>query len=100
VYWFSRKQRVAQGAFARGEIVFRQDGSAEILLSWKIIHWLARNNVENVLVRGRRGAALLARLPRLLKGVSSFAGWSTGWNSSPNPRRALPTIRGNERGRD
>src|SRR5580704_17190304 len=30
VYWFSRKQRVAQGAYVRGqEIVFRQDGVEE-----------------------------------------------------------------------
>jgi len=30
VYWFSRKQRVAQGAFVRGnEIVFRRDGQEE-----------------------------------------------------------------------
>src|SRR6266436_6355764 len=33
VYWFSRSQRVAQGAFVReSEIVFRDDGSEEIVL--------------------------------------------------------------------
>jgi len=33
VYWFSRKQRAAQGAFLRGDdIVFRNDGAEEIVL--------------------------------------------------------------------
>ena len=33
LYWFSRKQRAAQGAFLRGEdIVFRNDGAEEIVL--------------------------------------------------------------------
>src|SRR6266849_4843254 len=32
VFWFSRKQRVAQGAFVReGQIVFRRDGTEEVL---------------------------------------------------------------------
>src|SRR6266853_5253566 len=38
VYWFSRKQRVAQGAFVReGEIVFRHNGLEEAVLSLKEI---------------------------------------------------------------
>ncbi|HYL69296.1 MAG TPA: UDP-N-acetylmuramoyl-L-alanine--D-glutamate ligase, partial [Candidatus Limnocylindria bacterium] len=33
VYWFSRKQRVAQGAYVRGEeIIFRHDGVEEVVL--------------------------------------------------------------------
>jgi UDP-N-acetylmuramoylalanine--D-glutamate ligase len=33
VFWFSRKQRVAQGTFVRGdEIVFRHDGKEEVVL--------------------------------------------------------------------
>jgi UDP-N-acetylmuramoylalanine--D-glutamate ligase len=75
VYWFSRKQRVAQGAYLRGEeIVFRQDGTEEVLLKLEDIPLAGAHNVENVLA-----AAFVARLagapaPAIGKGVRSFAG--------------------------
>ena len=50
VYWFSRKQRVAQGAYVRNEeIVFRQNGAEEILLKLEDIPLAGAHNVENVL---------------------------------------------------
>jgi UDP-N-acetylmuramoylalanine--D-glutamate ligase len=75
VYWFSRKQRVAQGAYVRGEeIVFRQDGKEEILLKIEDIPLAGAHNVENVLAAV--AAARLAGAPStaIFKGVSSFAG--------------------------
>ncbi len=50
VYWFSRKQRVAQGAFVReNEIVFRHDGEEEAVLNLQEIPLAGAHNVENVL---------------------------------------------------
>ena len=75
VYWFSRKQRVAQGAYVRAEeIVFRQDGAEEVLLKLEDIPLPGSHNVENVLA-----AAIAARLAgapaaAIAKGVRSFAG--------------------------
>jgi UDP-N-acetylmuramoylalanine--D-glutamate ligase len=75
VYWFSRKQRVAQGAYVRGEaIVFRQDGAEETLLKLEDIPLAGAHNVENVLAAA--AAARLAGAPTaaIAKGVRSFAG--------------------------
>ena len=75
VYWFSRKQRVAQGAYVRGEeIVFRQDGAEETLLKLEDIPLAGAHNVENVLAAA--AAARLAGVPSaaIAKGVRSFAG--------------------------
>jgi UDP-N-acetylmuramoylalanine--D-glutamate ligase len=75
VFWFSRKQRVAQGAFVRdGQIVFRRDGTEEVLLPVDEIPLPGSHNVENVLA-----AALAARLAgaapaAIARGVRSFAG--------------------------
>jgi UDP-N-acetylmuramoylalanine--D-glutamate ligase len=75
VYWFSRKKRVAQGAFVQGkEIVFRHDGAEETILKLEDIPLAGAHNVENVLA-----AAVAARLAgtqpaAIAKGVRSFAG--------------------------
>ena len=75
VYWFSRKQRVAQGVYVRAEeIVFRQDGAEEVLLKLEDIPLAGSHNVGNVLA-----AAIAARLAgapaaAIAKGVRSFAG--------------------------
>ncbi len=75
VYWFSRKQRVAQGAFVRGEeIVFRQDGSEEILLKLENIPLAGAHNVENVLAAAAAARLAGASTTTIAKGVSSFAG--------------------------
>src|SRR6266446_1028569 len=50
VFWFSRKQRVAQGALVReNEIVFRQDGKDEFVMKLQDIPLAGAHNVENVL---------------------------------------------------
>jgi UDP-N-acetylmuramoylalanine--D-glutamate ligase len=75
VYWFSRKQRVAQGAYVRGEeIVFRQDGAEETLLKLEDIPLAGAHNVENILAAA--AAARLAGAPSaaIAKGVRSFVG--------------------------
>jgi UDP-N-acetylmuramoylalanine--D-glutamate ligase len=75
LYWFSRKQRVAQGAYLRGgEIVFRQDGREEILLKLEDIPLAGAHNVENVLAAA--AAARLAGAPAaaIARGVRSFTG--------------------------
>jgi len=75
VYWFSRKQRVAEGVYVRGEeIVFRQDGAEQTLLKLQDIPLAGAHNVENVLAAA--AAARLAGAPpaAIAKGVRSFAG--------------------------
>lgn len=75
VYWFSRKQRVAQGAFLREEeILFRRDGAEESILKLAHIPLAGAHNVENVLA-----AVVAARLAgaapaAIAKSVRSFAG--------------------------
>jgi UDP-N-acetylmuramoylalanine--D-glutamate ligase len=75
VYWFSRKQRVAQGAFVREkEILFRHDGTEESILKLAEIPLVGAHNVENVLA-----AVVAARLAgaapaAIAKSVRSFAG--------------------------
>lgn len=75
VYWFSRKQRVAQGASVReNEIVFRHDGEEEAVLKLQDIPLAGAHNVENVLaaVAATRLAGVDAAA--IAKGVRSFAG--------------------------
>jgi UDP-N-acetylmuramoylalanine--D-glutamate ligase len=75
LYWFSRKQRVAQGAFVRGsEIVFRNDGMEEVVLKQEEVPLLGAHNLENVLaaVAATRLAGASSKAVR--EGVLSFAG--------------------------
>jgi UDP-N-acetylmuramoylalanine--D-glutamate ligase len=75
VYWFSRKQRVAQGAHVRGqEIVFRQDGAEEVLLKLEDIPLAGSHNVENVLAAASAARLAGAPVSAIAKGVRSFAG--------------------------
>jgi len=75
LYWFSRKQRVAQGAFVRGnEIVFRHDGKEEAVLSLKEIPLPGAHNVENVLAAIAATRLAGAEPAAIAKGVRSFAG--------------------------
>ena len=75
VYWFSRKQRVAQGAYVRAEeIVFRQDGLEEILLKLEDIPLAGAHNVENVLAAAAATRLAGASPSAIAKGVRSFAG--------------------------
>jgi UDP-N-acetylmuramoylalanine--D-glutamate ligase len=75
VYWFSRKQRVAQGAYVRGEeIVFRQDGAEETLLKLEDIPLAGAHNVENVLAAAAAARLAGVSAAAIAKGVRTFAG--------------------------
>jgi UDP-N-acetylmuramoylalanine--D-glutamate ligase len=75
VYWFSRKQRVAQGAYVRvEEIVFRHDGAEEVLLKLEDIPLPGTHNVENVLAAAAASRLAGASASAIAKGVKSFAG--------------------------
>jgi UDP-N-acetylmuramoylalanine--D-glutamate ligase len=75
VYWFSRKQRVAQGAFVRGtEIIFRKDGVDETVLKLADIPLPGAHNVENVLASVAATRLAGAEPAAIAKGVRSFAG--------------------------
>jgi len=75
VFWLSRKQRVAQGAFLRGEeIIFRHDGEEEVILKQSEIPLPGAHNLENVLAAV--AATRLAGAPPngIAKAIRSFAG--------------------------
>ena len=75
VYWFSRKQRVAQGAFVReNEIVFRLDGEEDTVLSVRDIPLAGAHNVENALAAVCAARLAGANSADIAKGVRSFAG--------------------------
>src|SRR5467141_308996 len=75
VFWFSRKQSVAQGAFAlENKIVFRQDGKDEVVLRLEDIPLTGAHNVENVLAAVAVARLAGAEAAEIAKGVRSFAG--------------------------
>jgi UDP-N-acetylmuramoylalanine--D-glutamate ligase len=75
VYWFSRKQRVAQGAFVReNEIVFRHGGEEEVVLNLQDIPLAGAHNVENVLAAVAATRLAGAEPAAIARGVRSFAG--------------------------
>ena len=75
VYWFSRKQRVAQGAFVRGkEIIFRHEGAEETILKLDDIPLPGAHNVENVLAAAVATRLAGAQPTAIAKGVRAFAG--------------------------
>ena len=75
VYCFSRKQRVAQGAFVREkEIMFRRDGAEEFVLKQQDIPLAGAHNVENVLAAVAAARLAGANPAAIAKGVRSFAG--------------------------
>jgi len=75
VYWFSRKQRLAQGAYVRGEeIVFRHDGKEEAVLARREIPLVGEHNLENVLAAVAATRLAGADAAAVAKGVRSFAG--------------------------
>ena len=75
VYWFSRKQRVAQGAFVRDhQIVFRQNGEEMAVLKLQEIPLVGAHNVENVLAAVTTTRIAGANPAAIAKGVRSFAG--------------------------
>ena len=75
VYWFSRKQQLAQGAFVLGdEIVFRREGANEPLLRIADIPLVGAHNLENVLAAATAARLAGASAAGIAAGVRSFAG--------------------------
>jgi UDP-N-acetylmuramoylalanine--D-glutamate ligase len=75
VYWFSRKQRAAQGAFLRGDdIVFRNDGREEVVLKREEVPLPGAHNLENVLAAIAAARIAGASAKAVAEGVRSFAG--------------------------
>ena len=75
VYWFSRKQRVVEGALVQeNEIVFRDDGEEEGVLNLREIPLAGAHNVENVLAAVAAARLAGAEPMAIAKGVRSFAG--------------------------
>jgi len=75
LFWFSRKQRVAQGAFVRGnDILFRFEGTEEKVLKLADIPLAGSHNVENVLATVAATRLAGAQPAAVAKGVRSFAG--------------------------
>jgi len=75
VHWFSRKQRVAQGAYLRGEeIVFRHDGVEEVILKRDDVPLAGAHNLENVLAAVAATRLAGADAAAIAKAVRSFTG--------------------------
>jgi UDP-N-acetylmuramoylalanine--D-glutamate ligase len=75
LYWFSRKQRVAQGAYLHGDdIVFRDEGSQETILTRGEIPLVGAHNLENVLAAVVATRLAGATAPSVAKGIRSFPG--------------------------
>jgi UDP-N-acetylmuramoylalanine--D-glutamate ligase len=73
--WFSRKQRVAEGAYVRGEeIVFRHAGVDEAVMKRGDIPLAGAHNLENVLAAVAATRIAGADTTAIAKGVHSFAG--------------------------
>jgi UDP-N-acetylmuramoylalanine--D-glutamate ligase len=75
VFWFSRKQRVAEGAFVKeNEILFRREGVEEKVLRLADIPLAGAHNAENVLAAVAATFLAGAEPAAIAKGVRSFAG--------------------------
>jgi UDP-N-acetylmuramoylalanine--D-glutamate ligase len=75
VFWFSRKQRVAQGAFVKeSEILFRREGRDETVVKLADIPLPGAHNVENVLAAVAATRLAGAEPAAIAKGVRAFAG--------------------------
>jgi UDP-N-acetylmuramoylalanine--D-glutamate ligase len=75
VYWFSRKQRVAEGAYLHGDdIIFRHDGAEETILTRAEIPLVGAHNLENVLAAVVATRLAGASATAIAPGIRSFAG--------------------------
>jgi UDP-N-acetylmuramoylalanine--D-glutamate ligase len=75
VYWFSRNQRAAQGAFLRGaDIVFRNDGKEDVVLKRDEVPLPGAHNLENVLAAIAATRIAGASAKAVAEGVRSFSG--------------------------
>jgi UDP-N-acetylmuramoylalanine--D-glutamate ligase len=74
-YWFSRKQRVAQGAYLRGEeVVLRIDGTDHVVLRRGEVPLAGAHNLENVLAATVATQLAGVAVPVIAQGIRSFAG--------------------------
>jgi UDP-N-acetylmuramoylalanine--D-glutamate ligase len=75
IFWFSRKKRVASGAYLRGDqIVFRREGEDIVLLSRSEIGLRGEHNLENVLAAASAAFLAGAAPAEIAAGVRSFPG--------------------------
>jgi UDP-N-acetylmuramoylalanine--D-glutamate ligase len=75
IYWFSRKQRVLQGAYLRGEeIVFRTSKQEEVLLKREEISLPGAHNLENVLAAVTAARLEGASISAIAEAVRTFPG--------------------------
>jgi len=75
VYWFSRKQRVTQGAFVReSEIVFRREGEERRVMSTQDIPLPGAHNLENVLAAVTAACLAGVQPEAIANAARSFAG--------------------------
>ena len=75
LFWFSRRQRVAQGTFVKEhDILFRREGAEEAILKLVDIPLAGAHNVENVLAAVAATRLAGAEPSAIAKGVRSFAG--------------------------
>jgi UDP-N-acetylmuramoylalanine--D-glutamate ligase len=74
-YWFSRKQRVAQGAYLHGDdLVFRHEGIEEVILTRGEIPLVGEHNLENALAAVVATRLAGATAQAVAQGIRSFAG--------------------------
>jgi UDP-N-acetylmuramoylalanine--D-glutamate ligase len=75
VFWFSRKQRVGQGAFAKdAEIFFRRDGEEQSVLRVADIPLVGAHNLENVLAAVAAAELAGVASAEIAEAVRTFAG--------------------------
>jgi UDP-N-acetylmuramoylalanine--D-glutamate ligase len=75
LHWFSRRKRVASGAFLQGDqIVFRRDGEVTPLVSRSEIALRGEHNVENVLAAASAAFLTGASPADIATGVRTFSG--------------------------
>jgi len=75
VYWFSRKQRVGQGAFVKdGQIIFRAEGEEQAVLRVEDIPLVGAHNLENVLASVVAAKIAGADARQIADAVKSFVG--------------------------
>ena len=75
VYWFSRKQRVAEGSYLHGDnIIFRHEGAEETILTRAEIPLVGAHNLENVLAAAVATRLAGASATAIAQGIRSFAG--------------------------
>ena len=75
LYWFSRKQRAAQGAFLRGgEIVFRSEGKEVVVMPQTEVPLPGAHNLENTLAAVIAARLAGAEVKAIAEGVRTFAG--------------------------